>query len=273
MGYINDKDILEKELVPIEEEEFKGQLIEKEIVNWESYRMEILKKRTEPKKMNDILNILKKIWELLKKALIKENVLNIHCFINIIFTPLNDLIKNSKEMKTPEERNEFEENFDKIVKSYIKNYSSEEKSEKKYISFQNYIKINDSFQTINNDPVLGFPSIIEQNNPKYRYLNDLFSVKTVNIEELKNILNSIENSFDLYPVLNNYLETNKESIDYLQNINLMNDFVLFTIENYSYQIDRDTAKNLKMTSEIRNKKIPEKSFQNFKIAYNDQEYI
>ena len=71
MGYINDKDILEKELVPIEEEEFKGQLIEKEIVNWESYRMEILKKRTEPRKMNDILNILKKIWELLNKALIK----------------------------------------------------------------------------------------------------------------------------------------------------------------------------------------------------------
>ena len=269
LGYINDKDILEKELVPIEEEEFKEQLIEKEIVNWESFRIEILKKRTESRKMNDILNILKKIWELLNKALIKENVPNIHCFINIIFTPLNDLIKNSKEMKTPEERNEFEENFDKIVKSYIKNYLSEEKSEEKYNSFQNYIKINDSFQTINNDPVLGFPSFIEQNNPKYRYLNDLYSVKTVSIEELKNILKTIENSFDLYPVLNNYLETNKESIDYLQNINLMNDFVLFTIENYSYQIDRDTAKKLNMKSEIRKKKIPEKSFQNFKIAYND----
>ena len=65
-------------------------------------------------------------------------------------------------------------------------------------------------------------------------------------EEIYEIIKTIENASDLYPVLTNYLETDEKSIEYLQNINLMNEFVLFTIENYSYQIDRETAKNLKM---------------------------
>ena len=264
LEYIKDKDILEKELIPFKEEEFKGELVGKEddeedsFSKWVDFRIKILQKRKEQRKISDIMNILKKNWELLNKALIKEDITSIHCFMNIIFTPLNELIKNSKEMKTPEERNEFEEKFEEIVKDLIIKKDSSK--------YKNYIKINNSYQNINNDLVLGSPLNIDE---KYRYLYELYSVKTVSIEGLKNILNSIENSYDSYPVLNNYLETNKESIEYLQNINLMNDFVLFTIENYSYQIDRDTAKNLKMTSEIKNKKIPEKSFQNFKIAYND----
>ena len=49
----------------------------------------------------------------------------------------------------------------------------------------------------------------------------------------------------------------------------MNEFVLFTIQNYSYQIDRETAKNLKMSSEVRNEKIPETAYENFKKAFNE----
>jgi hypothetical protein len=53
----------------------------------------------------------------------------------------------------------------------------------------------------------------------------------------------------------------------------MNEFVLFTIENYSYQIDRETAKNLKMSDEVRNGKIPKKAFENFNKAINLIEFI
>ena len=48
----------------------------------------------------------------------------------------------------------------------------------------------------------------------------------------------------------------------------MNDFVLFVIQNYTYQIDRETAKNLKISTEVKNEKISEKAFENFKIAFN-----
>ena len=263
LGYINDKEILEKQLIPYKEEIFKGEFTGKDndnddsAGNWESYRIEILKKRKTPRQISDIIIILKTIWELLNNSLNNQNITNIHCFMNIIFTPLNLLIKNSKGMKTTEDRREFEKEFDIIVNNYITDYT---------ILSKNYLKVSDSFKIINKDPVLGFPSNIDN---KYPYLYDLFSVNTISIDRLKNILDSIDNACDLYPVLFNYFETNKESIEYLQNINLMNDFVIFTIENYSYQIDRERAKNTKMSLEVKNKKIPEKPFQNFKIAFND----
>ena len=51
----------------------------------------------------------------------------------------------------------------------------------------------------------------------------------------------------------------------------MNEFVLFTIENYSFQIDREKAKNLKVSSEIKNGKIPLGPFNDFKLAFNEHE--
>ena len=106
--------------------------------------------------------------------------------MNIIFTPLNQLIKKSKEMKTIEDRREFEKEFDMIVNNYITDYT---------ILSKNYLKVSDSFKIINKDPVLGFPSNIDN---KYPYLYDLFSVNTISIDRLKNILDSIDNACDLY---------------------------------------------------------------------------
>jgi len=263
LEYIKDEEIFEKQLIPFKEEIFKGEFMGKEddqdnsAGKWEAYRIEILNKRKTPRKISDIINILKTIWELLNNALNNKNIINIHCFMNIIFTPLNNLIKNSKEMKTTEDRREFEKEFDTIVNNYITDYTILSKS---------YLEVSDSFKIIDKDPVLGFPSNLDN---EYPYLYDLFSVKTISVDRLKNILDSIDNAYDLYPVLINYLETNNESIEYLQNINLMNDFVIFTIENYSYQIDREKAKNTSMSKEVKNKKIPEKPFQNFKIAFNE----
>ena len=134
LGYINDEEILEKQLIPFKEEILKGEFMGKEddednsAGNWEAYRIEILNKRKTPRKISDIINILKTIWELLNNALNNKNIINIHCFMNIIFTPLNNLIKNSKEMKTTEDRREFEKEFDKIVNNYITDYTILSKS-------------------------------------------------------------------------------------------------------------------------------------------------
>ena len=70
------------------------------------------------------------------------------------------------------------------------------------------------------------------------------------MDDLINILNSIVNFLWLISCLSNYLNINEDTIEYLQNINLLNDFVLFIIQNYSYQIDRETAQNIKMSSEV-----------------------
>ena len=263
LEYISTNDLKEKQLIPIKEESFQGEFTDKyddegySAENWEDYRLQIFENRSKDRTIDDIIYILKTNWELLAKALEKENIINIQCFMNLIFDGLNNMIKNSKGMKTPEERREFENEFNKFINNVIQNYT--------HLS-ENYLKLANIYEGTSKDPVLGFPP---NSDELYPYLYDLFSIKSVSKEGINDIINSIENAYDLYPALTNYLHTNEETIEYLQNINLMNEFVLFTIQNYSYQIDRETAKNLKMSSEVRNEKIPETAYENFKKAFNE----
>ena len=266
IDYISLDDLKVKNIIPLKEEIFKGELNnqkyeDKEFSSglWEDYRIKILENRENKRNVNDIIHILNINWQLLKKALEKEKINNINCFVNIIFDELNELIKNSKEMKTPNERLDFEKQFNDIVNNYILNYAK---------LSENYLKISKIYEGTSKDPILGFPQNIED---KYPYLYNLFSIRTVSKENIIEIINSIENSKDLYPALYYYLDTNEEAINYLQNINLMNEFVLFTIENYSYQIDREKAKTLKMSAEVKNGKIPLGPFNNFKLAYNEHD--
>ena len=266
LEYLSIKDLKEKNLIPLKEEIFKGELSnpnnkDEEYSSgfWETYRIKILENREKDRNVNDIIHILKINWQLLKKALEKVNINNIYCFMNIIFDEINEIIKESKEMKTPEERLYFEKQFNEIVNNYIINYNK---------LSENYIKVSKIYEGTSKDPILGFAQNIED---KYPYLYDLFSIRTVSKEGIIEIVDSIENSNDSYPALYYYLHTNEENINYLQNINLMNEFVLFTIENYSYQIDREKAKTLKMSSEVKNGKIPIGPFNNFKLAFNDHD--
>ena len=262
LEYISLNDLKEKKIIPLKEEIFKGELTKSKLDDfssgaWDTYRIEILKNRDKDRNINDIIHILNINWQLLKKSLEKENINNIYCFMNIIFNEINKIIKNSKEMKTTAERLEFEEEFNKVVKENVINYNK---------LSENYLKICNIYEGTSKDPILGFPQNIED---KYPYLYDIFSIRTVSKEGIIEIVDSIEKSNDLYPALYYYLQTNEDSINYLQNINLMNEFVLFTIENYSYQIDREKAKNIKMSSEVKNGKIPLGPFNNFKLAFND----
>ena len=266
LEYISLNDLKEKNIIPLKEDSFKGQLYsqneEEEDYSsgfWETFRIEILKNRNNDRNIHDIIHILNINWQLLKKSLEKENINNIHCFMNIIFDEINRMIKNSKEMKTVEERLDFEIQLNEIIKAYVKDY--------KKLS-ENYLKISSIYEGTSKDPILGFPQNIED---KYPYLYSLFSIRTISKEGIMEIVDSIKESNDKYPALYYYLQTNEESINYLQNINLMNEFILFTIENYSYQIDREKAKTLKISSEIKQGKIPLGPFNNFKIAFNDHE--
>ena len=179
--------------------------------------------------------------------------------MNIIFEPLNDLIKNSSSMSSINERAIFENSVNNLIKTIIDNYTD---------LSSNYLGMKNQIKDIYKDPILGNDPNV---NSKYPYFTDLLSINTVSKNKLKEILNSMENTSELYPVLVSYLETDEKNIEYLQNLTLMNEFVLFTVENYSYQISRDVANNRKMSFEVRNNKIPKKPFENFKKAFNDHE--
>ena len=264
LGYLSLDNLEEKNIIPLQEEIFKGSLNnrnynEKEYSSgfWDTYRIKILENRFKNRTINDIIHIIKTNWQLLTKALEKENINNTYCFMNIIFDEINKIIQNSSEMKTPEDRLNFEKQFNEIVNNHIKNYNK---------LSENYIEVSKIYEGTSKDPILGFPQNIEE---KYPYLYSLFSIRTISKESIIEIIDSIEKSNDLYPALYCYLHTDEESIKYLQNINLMNEFVLYTIEYYSYQIDREKAKTIKMSSEVKKGKIPLGPFNNFKLAFNE----
>ena len=144
----------EKKLIPIKEELFQGEFTDKyddegySAENWEDYRLKIFENRNKDRTIDDIIYILKANWELLAKALEKENIINIQCFMNLIFDGLNNMIKNSKGMKTPEERRKFENEFNDFINDVIQDYT--------HLS-ENYLKFANIYEGTSKDPVLGFP--------------------------------------------------------------------------------------------------------------------
>ena len=60
-------------------------------------------------KSNDIQFILKKIWEILIEELVKKEINNIQCFLNMIIPELSKIIiKNKEIMNKHDQRDEFE---------------------------------------------------------------------------------------------------------------------------------------------------------------------
>lgn len=106
-------------------------------------------------------------------------------------------------MKTPEEWQDFEKEFNEINNNYILNFN--ELSE-------NYIKLSKIYEGTSKDPIFGFPQNIEE---EYPYLYSLFSIRNVSKKSIMEIIDSTENFENLYPALYYYLHTNEDAINYV----------------------------------------------------------
>ena len=87
---------------------------------------------------------------------------------------------------------------------------------------------------------------------------------------LKDIINSDKDAQKKYPVLYSFLNVNFEKMGYLQSFREINDFVNHMIEQYSYKISREEAKQIKINDELK-RNIPTSLFKNFLEAYNNCE--
>ena len=270
LGFLTLEEIKSNKLVPLKEEPYKGNY-EKDSCFYNAYRAELLSERNNGiKDENDIIEILNTNWILLTKALGKiknEDKLNTQIFLNILFNDMINLIIQSGNMKEVEERNEFENEMNSIVKKAIDNYS--EKSKK-------YEEIIKKIKPKNLDPKY----IILENEDKnpsveveleYPYYYDLLSIPIIQEEQLNEILKSKKNAKKKYPVLYHYLNTNKKNIEYLQTFPQINKFVNSTIEIYTNNISRKDAKIIKIKDEIHAKVIPRGYFVDFLKAFNDKE--
>jgi hypothetical protein len=251
-------------MIPIKEEPYKGDY-EKECF-YNIYRAELLSKRNDStRNENSILEVLNINWQLLEKALKQQNDdIIIQIFINSIYNDLIHLILNSGNMQTIQQREEFENKINEIVKNGLQNYR---KNSGKYqrvietISTQNFLN---NYLILENDKIM-----LDEAEKEYPYYYEFLSIPKVEENDLKEILKSQKDAKKKYPVLYNYLETNKENVEYLKTFPQINNFVNYTVEHYTNEISRNNAKLKKVSEEIDLKNIPESLFTEFLRGFNN----
>ena len=185
----------------------------------------------------DILKIIESDWNLLEEALHHNNIGSIQIFMNMISKKLSLLIKECKYLKTNIEREQFEENVEKLILQSIKDYPSYSLKYLKENIIQNNID-NDNLRNFINELI----PINEKKYPEKEYpmLKYFLLTKYKTREDLIKNLGQKKESLIKYPLLTQLLyEPEIYKMKYLQNFN---EFTNYMIDHYSYKISRKEAK-------------------------------
>ena len=213
------------------------------------------------------IEIIEKDWEIIQEILQQKGINSIQIFMNLIFKRLSELIKFCEYFTNMNYSNSFEERIEKLINQCIyeyKNYSLK------------FIEENQRQLQLNNK---GFRAVItELNSPTDDEYNDnedypLFRyfiyTKYCSVEDLKNKLGP-ENAYSLkYPLLFQYLKDNID-VRKMKYLPAFNEFTNYMVENYSFKISRDDAKNRILKSEpIFSEKVFKNKFNNFINCWNE----
>ena len=214
------------------------------------------------KDMN-IIQIIKSDWNLLKESLQKKNVGSIQIFMNMIFRKLSNLIKECKILKNLKQRENFEKEVENLVEECIENYPDfsikYNDENKKQLELN-----NQDIKTIIAQLIPVTEDIYPENEyPMLKYFN-LTKYKTK--EDLINRMNNNQN----YPLLNQIL-LDKPEMRKMKYIPIFNEFTNLMVENYSFKISREYAKNNSLENEeiYKNDHEFQKKLLNFIKAWNE----
>ena len=218
------------------------------------------------KDSNNIHFILKKIWEILIEELVKKEINNIQCFLNMIIPEFSKIIiSNPKSMNDPKDRDKFEILCNKVVENAISNY-------KNY--YPEYINNNKKILKIQDTSIKSIlqetsdiKNLSEENFPLINYF---YVSNYPNYNKFLEQFIMTSNSFNLYPVIINYLNASQdETIKFLDNFNLINPFVKYTIDKYSNKISREDAKKKIIKNELDQDNEMKELFNNFTKGWNN----
>jgi len=211
----------------------------------------------------DIIQIIKSDWNLLKESLQKKNVGSIQIFMNMIFRKLSNLIKDCKMLKNLKQREIFEKEVENLIEECIKNYPDfsikYNDENKKQLELN-----NQDIKTIIAQLIPVTEDIYPENEyPMLKYFN-LTKYKTK--EDLINRMNNSQN----YPLLNQIL-LDKPEMQKMKYIPIFNEFTNLMVENYSFKISREYAKNNNLENEdiYKNDKEFQKKVSSFIKAWNE----
>ena len=201
-------------------------------------------------------------WDLLKDNLQSKYGIVIQIFMNLIFEDLSELIKNCKLIKTNKERENFENEIEKLINKIIENYENNSKT---------YLEVNIEQLQLNKD---NMKSLVLENFDVDLYKENLYPfykyfLMTTYPSEKKLLLElqKIPEYEKKYPILTAYLEIiqgkikgedniirdenyylpqKEELIKYLPEFN---EFSNLMIDIYSYKISRKEASKIKLNTE------------------------
>ncbi|ORX81683.1 hypothetical protein BCR32DRAFT_244734 [Anaeromyces robustus] len=215
-----------------------------------------------------IISILENIWQILTDELLERNVGNIQCFLNLIITKLKFIIFNNKlSLKTPEEREIFEKECDKIIENEILNYNK---------NYEIYNKNNKDLLKIQDDTIKSIlqetstiSNLSENDYPLIKYFN--ISIYP-NFKQFTEQFNKIQNMNEKYPVIFSYLSAciYNEGIKYLENFKLINPLIVYVLEKYKDKYSRNQAKEeITIGNELKNDEQMQLLFNDFKKGWEN----
>ena len=190
------------------------------------------------------IQMLENDWNYLKDALQSKGIQIIQIFINLIFDKLSEKLKNCKELKTLDQRNEFEQGIEKLLEESYKEYEHYSKI---------YNKNNEKLLELNKNSLKAL--VLEINDPNdynekqypfYKYfLKTTYPTRDSFIHEFK----QIEDYEKKYPLINNYIRKDNPEKFLIKYLSEFNEFSNFMIDYYSYKISRKDAAQKKIKDE------------------------
>jgi len=209
------------------------------------------------------IEIIEKNWNLLKEALYEKSINSIEIFMNLIFQDLCKLFNENKSFNTFEERNDFENNVEKIISKCLENYNkykeiylNENLKELELDSESVKVIVNEIFEP-------------QKYNKKYPFYKYFMLAKYPDINDFINQKKEIGDDIFRYkyPLTSQYLldGNNKSKIKNLLDIN---EFCNYMIDSYSFKISRETANETCMSDEI-NDDFPEDQLDKFLLAWEN----
>ena len=179
--------------------------------------------------------------------------------MNLIIPKICEKLKNCKFMKSNEERENFENNIEKLLQDTYIEYES---YSKKYLEFNqkllNVDKFNMKSLILENNDIKIYE---EENFPFYKYfLMTIYPSKDAFIKEFKKVIDHEKK----YPLLTNYINFDNKLKDLFKYFPFFNDFCNFMINNYSYKITREEASKIL----IKDVEIYKNNINKFKDKFN-----
>ena len=185
-----------------------------------------------------IQQIIKSDWDSLKELLQQKNIDSIQIFMNLIFKKLSKKIKECKILTTEIDRENFENEIEKLIGQCLKDYP---------INSLKYIEKNKKQSNLDyfNMKIILSESIPITEEIYSEKISPLFKsfiiTKYQKKEDFIKNLDSKKMRLVKYPLLSKLL-LDKSEIKLMEFLEKFNEFENFMLENYSFKITRKDAK-------------------------------